>query len=106
VSLLFLGAVGFIFSLLFKLSDVISAILAMRILVQFVAQAIGVILLRKKYGQSKLSFKMWLYPLPVIVSVLCWLFVFYSTGYYAWWGVFIATIGLCVYIIFHRINKI
>ena len=61
VSLLFMGALGLIFSLLFKLSEVISAILAMRILVQFIAQAIGVVLLRKKHG-SNLPFRMWLYP--------------------------------------------
>ena len=44
--------------------------LAMRILVQFVAQAIGVILLRKKFGSNKLPFKMWWYPLPVIISYI------------------------------------
>jgi len=50
VSLLFIGGLGFVFSLLFKLGDVISAILAMRILVQFIAQAIGLVLLRKREG--------------------------------------------------------
>jgi fructoselysine transporter len=100
VSLLFLGGLGFIFSLLFKLSDVISAILAMRILVQFVAQAIGVTLIRRKIGTQMLPFKMWLYPLPVILSLLCWLFVFYSTGKYAWWGIGIAGIGAVVYFLF------
>ena len=48
VSLLFLGSARFLFSLLFKLGDAISAILAMRILVQFIAQAAGVVLLRRK----------------------------------------------------------
>ena len=48
ISLLFLGAVAFVFSLLFRLGEVISAILAMRILIQFVSQAIGLLLLRKK----------------------------------------------------------
>jgi hypothetical protein len=47
VSLLFLGGVAFAFSLLFKIHDVISAILAMRILVQFIGQAIGLLLLKK-----------------------------------------------------------
>ena len=41
------------FSLLFKLSEVISAILAMRILVQFIAQAVGLILLKKGPQTSK-----------------------------------------------------
>ena len=97
VSLLFIAALGFVFSLLFKLSDIISAILAMRILIQFVAQAIGVVLLRKKNATGTLPFRMWLYPLPVVISIICWLFIFYSTGHYAWWGVGIALMGVIVF---------
>jgi amino acid transporter len=78
VSLLLLGGVGFVFSLLFKLGEVISAILAMRILVQFVGQAIGLVLLRRRRGTQGLPFRMPLYPLPVIVAVAVWLWVFWS----------------------------
>ncbi len=97
VSLLFIGGIGFIFSLLFKLSHVINAILAMRILVQFVAQAIGAVQLRRRNGKKNLPFKMWLYPLPVIFSVLIWLFVFYSTGKIAWFGLLMALAGVVVF---------
>jgi amino acid transporter len=97
ISLLFIGAMGFLFSIRLRLDQAISAILAMRILVQFVAQAIGVIMLRRREGSSKLPFKMWLYPLPVIVSVAIWLFVWYSTGRFAIYGVALAGIGVAVY---------
>jgi amino acid transporter len=80
VSLLILGGVGFVFSLLFRLGEVISAILAMRILVQFVGQAIGLVLLRRRRGTEGLPFRMPLYPLPVVVAVAVWLAVFWSTG--------------------------
>jgi amino acid transporter len=78
VSLLLLGGVGFVFSLLFRLGEVISAILAMRILVQFVGQAVGLILLRRRRGTAGLPFRMPLYPLPVLVAVAVWLWVFWS----------------------------
>jgi amino acid transporter len=91
--------VGLIFSLLFKLSDVISAILAMRILVQFIAQAIGVVLLRKRKGTDQLPFKMKLYPLPVIVSIAAWLFILFSTGYFALGGISIAALGVLVFML-------
>jgi fructoselysine transporter len=78
VSLLLLGGVGFVFSLLFRLGEVISAILAMRILVQFVGQAVGLVLLRRRRGTASLPFKMPLYPLPVIVAVGVWLAVFWG----------------------------
>ena len=76
VSLLLLGGVGFVFSLLFRLGEVISAILAMRILVQFVGQAVGLVLLRRRRGAATLPFRMPLYPLPVVLAVATWLAVF------------------------------
>ncbi|MEO8711162.1 MAG: amino acid permease [Parafilimonas sp.] len=79
ISLLVLGAVAFVFSLLFRLSEVITAILAMRILIQFVGQSIGLLLLHKRKGHKFFKWKMPLYPLPVILAILIWLYIFYST---------------------------
>ena len=97
VSLLFIGALGFLLSLTVSLKEAISAILAMRILVQFVAQAIGVVVLRKRKGVSGLPFRMWLYPLPVVLSIAIWLFVWYSTGVVALFGLLLAAIGVVVF---------
>jgi len=97
VSLIFLCALGFIFSLFMKLSQVISSILAMRILVQFIAQGIGVSFLRTRFGSKNLPFKMFLFPIPVIVSIAIWLFLFVSTGWFALWGSLIALAGVFVY---------
>jgi len=97
ISLLVLCGLGFIFSLFMKLSDVITAILAMRIIIQFIAQGVGVILLRKRNPDEKLPFKMWLFPLPVIISIAIWIFLFASTGWFAIWGSLIALAGAGVY---------
>jgi amino acid transporter len=102
ISLIVLCALGFLFSLLFKLKDVITAILAMRILVQFVAQAVGVTLLRRQSNGHALPFKMWLFPLPVIISVIIWLFLFISTGWFAIWGLIMALLGVAVFYLFRR----
>jgi len=80
VALLGLAITAFIFSMLFKLSEVITAILAMRILIQFIGQAVGVVLLRKKNGTKNLSFKMPFYPLPIVLAIGMWLWIFFSTG--------------------------
>jgi amino acid transporter len=80
ISLLVLAAFAFIFSLLFRMGDIISGILAMRIMVQFIGQAAGVVLLRTRNGSSHLPYKMPLYPLPVIFVIAMWLFIFYATG--------------------------
>jgi amino acid transporter len=80
VSLLFLGGVAFVFSLLFRLGEVISGILAMRILIQFIGQAIGLLLLRKARDRKDFPYKMPLFPVPVFIAIAIWLFILYSTG--------------------------
>lgn len=99
VSLAVLCGLGFVFSLLFRLGDVIKAILAMRILIQFIGQAVGVVLLRRRFGSEQLPFKMWLFPLPVIVSIAVWIFLFQATGWFALYGGIIALSGAAVYVI-------
>jgi fructoselysine transporter len=100
VSLLILGAIAFIFSLLFRLKEVISAILAMRILIQFIGQAVGIMILRRKKPSSFFPFKMWLYPLPALIAILMWIGLFFSTGmYFAIGGIVVISIGAVVFFI-------
>jgi amino acid transporter len=106
VSLLVIAALGFVFSLLFRMSDVISGILAMRIVVQFIAQAAGVILLRRKNGTTNLPYKMPLYPLPVIVAIIIWILLFSCTGIKSILSFFIVFgTGLVVYFISAKLKN-
>jgi len=106
ISLLWLGGTAFVFSLLFRLSDVISAILAMRILVQFIGGAVGVMILRKRIGSGNLPFKMWLYPLPAVVAIILWLSILFSTGWkFALSGVGMTVLGILVYYGRERFQK-
>ncbi|MCC3153780.1 APC family permease [Hymenobacter sp. BT770] len=103
VSLLILGGVGFVFSLLFRLGEVITAILAMRILVQFVGQAVGLMLLRRRRGTAALPFKMPLYPLPVLIAIAVWLLVFWSTGpKFMLSGLTVIVLGVGVFMLWSR----
>lgn len=107
VSLLILGAVAFIFSVFFdRVSDVISAILAVRILVQFVGQGIGLILLSRRKGRDFIKWKMPLFPLPVIIGGITWLFIFYSTGPQMMLsGIIVIVLGVIVYMIKSILGK-
>lgn len=82
VSLLALGALGFIFSLLFKLSEVITAIVTVRILIQFVSQAVGVIAWHYKKREERRPFIMPLFPIPAILSILVWIYIFSTAKWY------------------------
>jgi amino acid transporter len=100
VSLLVLGTIAFIFSLLFRLKEVISAILAMRIIIQFIGQAVGIMILRRKKPSSFFPFKMWLYPLPALIAIIMWIGLFFSTGmYFAIGGIVVISIGAVVFFI-------
>ena len=106
VSLLILAAFAFIFSLLFRMGDVISGILAMRIMVQFIGQAVGVVLLRKRNGTNHLPYKMPLYPLPVILVTIMWLGIFYATGLKIMASFLIVLVsGIVVYMIQAKMKK-
>lgn len=80
ISLLALGATAVVFCLSLTLIDAIRAILAMRCLIQFIGQAIGLTILHRKWGAERLPFRMWLYPLPVAIAILGWVGIFIATG--------------------------
>lgn len=106
ISLLFLGIVAFIFSLLFKLSHVISAILAMRILIQFVSQAIGLLLLRKERDKRDFPYKMPFFPVPVYLAILMWIGLFIATGKLMMMaGLGVIILGTVVYMVKAHFNK-
>ena len=106
VSLLFLGSVAFIFSMLFKLSEAISAILAMRIMIQFIGQAIGLLILRSKKNNTDFPYKMPLFPLPVILAIAMWLFILISTGSRLMFsGLIVIFLGAIVYFIKAKVRK-
>ena len=99
ISLLALCAVAFVFSLLFKLATVIAAILAMRILVQFVGQAVGIIMLRRKWASERFPFKMWLYPIPAGLAIILWLALFMATGWRMLFGIAAILAGVIVFLV-------
>lgn len=107
ISLLFLGAVAFCFSIFFDdIKQVISAILAIRILVQFIAQAVGLIVLSRRKGRSFLKWKMFLFPIPVILAICIWAYIFYSTGTAMMQtGLLVIALGIVAYLFKAGYNK-
>ena len=75
VSLLVIGIVSIVCSFV-SLGLVIDALITTRILVQFIGQIGAVALLRKRTPEASRPYKMWLYPLPSLVALAGWIFVF------------------------------
>jgi APA family basic amino acid/polyamine antiporter len=77
VSLLALGGVAALFCF-FSLADVIAALVVIRITLQFLVQAVGLIVLRIRRPDLPRPFRMWLYPLPALAASIGFVFVLIS----------------------------
>jgi amino acid transporter len=78
VSVLVLGAISIVASF-FSLGTVIDALIVTRILVQFMGQVVGLMLLRRHAPEMPRPYRMWLYPVPAFVALAGWTFVFATT---------------------------
>ena len=75
ISLLVVGAISIVCSF-FSLGLVIDALITTRILVQFIGQIGALALLRRRQKEHSGTYRMWLYPLPSLVALAGWIFVF------------------------------
>ena len=105
VSLLVMGAVAAV-CCLFRLKDVITALVVIRITVQFLAQIVGVVVLRVRRPEMPRPFRMWLYPLPSVVAFLGFLYVLImreKSIQQIWLALVLVAIGTVIYLL--RANR-
>jgi basic amino acid/polyamine antiporter, APA family len=77
ISLLALGVVAAAFCFL-QLKDAIAALVVIRIVIQFIVQAAGVIVLRIRRPDLPRPFRMWFYPFPALVAIAGFLFILFN----------------------------
>jgi amino acid transporter len=77
VSLLALTGVAALFCFL-RLADLIALLIVIRIVLQFLVQSIGVIVLRIRRPDMPRPFRMWLYPIPALVAAASFVFILIS----------------------------
>jgi amino acid transporter len=78
-SLLLIGGVAAL-ACLVELKTVIDALVASRIPIQFVGQIATVFYLRSRLKTRSTTFRMPLFPLPAIVALAGWVFIFVTSG--------------------------
>lgn len=79
LSLLLMGGLAIGCSFL-SLDTVLNALVTMRILVQFIGQIGAVIRLRRVKPDSERPFRMWFYPIPALLALAGWIFLFVTSG--------------------------
>jgi amino acid transporter len=101
VSLLTLGVVAIAFCFL-RLGDVIAALVVIRIMIQFLIQAIGVIVFRIRRPDVPRPFNMWLYPFPAIIAAVGFTYVLFARPNFTKeikYGVIIVIVGIAIYLV-------
>ncbi|HTC94229.1 MAG TPA: APC family permease [Terriglobales bacterium] len=101
VSLLALGAVAVLFCFL-RLADAIAALVVIRIIIQFLVQAVGLLLWRSRNPAAPRPFRMWLYPIPALLAIAGFLYVLIARRNFARelrYAVAIILAGLVVFLI-------
>ena len=103
VAVIVLGVLSILCSF-FSLGDVISALLTSRILIQFVGQIAALHILRRRKGFA-LPFRMWWYPVPSVIALVGWLYVFSTSGWgFVGLGVGTVVAGVGVYVVWTRVR--
>ncbi len=101
VALLTMGGIAAFFCF-FRLADVIAALVVIRIIVQFLAQIVGLLILRKTRPDIPRPFKMWLYPVPAVIALIGFLYVmFMRDGFLTQvkYAAVLIAVGLVIYFV-------
>jgi len=105
VSLIVIGAIAIICSF-FSLGMVIDALITTRILIQFIGQILAVSLLRRNEPGMNRPYRIWLYPLPNLLALFGWIFVFATTNWIIIaFGLGTLVLGLLSFMLWSRQTK-
>ena len=91
-SVLFFGVASAAMCLI-PLDALIKELLVIQIVTWFGAQCVGVVLIRRLRKDINRPFKMPLYPLPVVVALAGWLFIFATSG----WPYIVSALALVLF---------
>src|SRR5271166_4454919 len=101
VSVLALAGVAALFCFL-RLADLIASLIVIRIVLQFLVQSVGVIVLRIRRPDMPRPFRMWLYPAPALIAAASFTFILISRKDFLreirYAGV-ILVVGLAIYVV-------
>jgi amino acid transporter len=94
------------FASLLDLSDLITALIVIQTLVQFMAQVVAVTLIRRYRPDIQRPFKMWFYPVTSIIAFAGWAFILAASGLkFILWGVALIAFGVAAYMFRARVTQ-
>jgi amino acid transporter len=106
ISLLVMGVVTAIACFL-PLTTVINALIALTLWTQFIAQIAALTILRRRQPGLKRPYRQWLYPVPSILALAGWIYIFQASG---WSAIRLAiawtVLGVIAFLIWARVEHV
>ncbi|HKV92223.1 MAG TPA: APC family permease [Candidatus Angelobacter sp.] len=89
------------FFCMFRLQDVLAALVVIRIMVQFLLQVIGLLLLRSRRPDFPRPFRMYLYPIPALLAAMGFIYILCTRPSLKEirFGTIIALIGVIIFLV-------
>jgi fructoselysine transporter len=107
-----LTSVGFMIGRLTDLNTLIQLLTTVMILVQSVAQIVSLLVLRKTKPHLARPYKMWLYPVPAIIALLGWVYIYMASNHNApgaypiQWSLVWVLAGSVAYLLWARVQRL
>jgi amino acid transporter len=97
-----MGAITIIGSL-FTLTTIINAAVATMVIIQSLAQVAAIVVLRRRQPDLNRPYRQWLYPVPTIVALVGWVYVYVSA---AWSSILLSlcwiALGVIAYLVYAK----
>ncbi|NWD03602.1 APC family permease [Pseudomonas gingeri] len=107
-----LTSVGFMIGRLTDLTTLIQLLTTVMILVQSVAQIISLFVLRKTKPHLERPYKMWLYPIPAVIALVGWVYIYFASNHNApgaypiQWSLVWVAAGCVAYLFWARAHRL
>jgi amino acid transporter len=106
VALLVMGLITAIASFL-SLTTVINALIAITLWTQFIAQIAALTILRRKQPGLRRPYRQWLYPVPSVLALAGWIYIFQASG---WAAIRVAigwtVLGVIAFLVWARVEHV
>lgn len=91
---------------LFTLTTIINAAVATLVIIQSLAQVAAIVVLRRRQPNLQRPYRQWLYPVPTIVALVGWVYVYYSA---TWLSIALSlgwiVIGCVAFLVYAKAEK-
>lgn len=90
----------------FSLSELITTLIVVQTLLQFMGQCVAVIVLRKRTRDNKDCFRMPLFPVPALIALAGWSYIVVSSGVrYTLIALVLLSLGIAGFLLHSRLTK-